>query len=49
MVFRKCFPAISAVHSERFTVYEAEWWRFDYRDWRLYPITNLTFERIRKR
>jgi D-alanyl-D-alanine dipeptidase len=38
-----------AMESEGFAVYEAEWWHFDYRDWRLYPITNLTFEQIRKR
>jgi serine beta-lactamase-like protein LACTB len=29
-----------------FTVYEAEWWHYDYRDWRSYPILNLTFEQI---
>ena len=27
-----------------FSVYEAEWWHFDFRDWRRYPILNLTFE-----
>jgi D-alanyl-D-alanine dipeptidase len=31
---------------EGFTVYEAEWWHFDYRDWRRYPILNLTFEQL---
>ena len=29
-----------------FSVYEFEWWHFDYRDWREYPILNLTFEEI---
>jgi CubicO group peptidase (beta-lactamase class C family)/D-alanyl-D-alanine dipeptidase len=31
---------------EGFTVYEYEWWHFDYRDWRHYPILNLTFEQL---
>ena len=29
---------------EGFTVYEAEWWHFDYKDWRTYPILNRRFE-----
>ena len=29
-----------------FTVYEAEWWHFDYQDWRRYRIQNLTFEQL---
>jgi hypothetical protein len=24
--------------SEGFTVHDIEWWRFDHKDWRLYPI-----------
>jgi serine beta-lactamase-like protein LACTB len=35
-----------AMEAEGFTVYEAEWWHFDYKDWRKYPIGNLTFEEI---
>ena len=35
-----------AMEAEGFTVYEAEWWHFDYRDWRKYPILNLPFEEI---
>jgi serine beta-lactamase-like protein LACTB len=35
-----------AMEAEDFTVYEAEWWHFDYKDWRKYPIGNLTFEEI---
>lgn len=35
-----------AMEDEGFTVYEAEWWHFDYRDWRHYPILNLAFEQI---
>jgi serine beta-lactamase-like protein LACTB len=27
-----------------FTVYEAEWWHFDFRDWQRYPILNQRFE-----
>jgi D-alanyl-D-alanine dipeptidase len=37
----------SAMEREGFTVYESEWWHFDYRDWREYPILNLAFEAIR--
>jgi serine beta-lactamase-like protein LACTB len=33
-----------AMEAEGFDVYEAEWWHFDYRDWRHYPILNLAFE-----
>ena len=36
-----------AMEAEGFTVYEAEWWHFDYHDWRRYPILNVTFEQIR--
>lgn len=35
-----------AMESEGFTVYGAEWWHFDYRDWRSYPIQNIRFEKI---
>jgi CubicO group peptidase (beta-lactamase class C family)/D-alanyl-D-alanine dipeptidase len=35
-----------AMEAEGFTVYEAEWWHFDYRDWRKYRIGNLSFEEI---
>jgi zinc D-Ala-D-Ala dipeptidase len=33
-----------AMESEGFTVYEHEWWHFDYKDWHEYPILNLKFE-----
>jgi serine beta-lactamase-like protein LACTB len=36
-----------AMEDGGFTVYEAEWWHFDYRDWAKYPILNRTFEQIR--
>jgi D-alanyl-D-alanine dipeptidase len=35
-----------AMEAERFTVYEAEWWHFDYADWRQYPILNVAFDKI---
>ena len=35
-----------AMEAEGFTVYPAEWWHFDYQDWRSYPIMNVRFERI---
>jgi CubicO group peptidase (beta-lactamase class C family)/D-alanyl-D-alanine dipeptidase len=35
-----------AMEAQGFTVYEAEWWHFDYNDWRKYPILNLSFEQI---
>jgi D-alanyl-D-alanine dipeptidase len=37
----------AAMEREGFTVFETEWWHFDYRDWRRYAIENLPFERIR--
>ncbi len=37
---------VLALESEGFTVYEAEWWHFDYRDWQKYPIMNVRFETI---
>jgi D-alanyl-D-alanine dipeptidase len=35
-----------AMEAEGFTVYEEEWWHFDYKDWKQYPILNLTFEQL---
>jgi D-alanyl-D-alanine dipeptidase len=35
-----------AMHSERFEVYPQEWWHFDYKDWKQYPIMNLRFEEL---
>ena len=35
-----------AMESEGFTVYEFEWWHFDYKDWREYPILNVPFEKL---
>ena len=35
-----------AMEMQDFAVYDAEWWHFDYTDWRSYPIGNLTFEQL---
>jgi CubicO group peptidase (beta-lactamase class C family)/D-alanyl-D-alanine dipeptidase len=35
-----------AMEAEGFSVYEAEWWHFDYREWKHYPILNQTFEEL---
>ena len=35
-----------AMESEGFTVYEAEWWHFDYKDWKEYAIQNVPFEKL---
>ncbi len=37
-----------AMVAEGFTVYEAEWWHFDFNDWRQYPIGTATFEEIER-
>jgi D-alanyl-D-alanine dipeptidase len=34
------------MEAEGFTVYEAEWWHFDYRDWKSYRIGNIPFDQI---
>ena len=34
------------MEAEGFTVYEAEWWHFDYKDWQRYRIGNERFEKI---
>jgi D-alanyl-D-alanine dipeptidase len=39
----------SAMEREGFTVYETEWWHFDYRGWRDYPILNLSFAEVGRR
>lgn len=35
-----------AMEQQGFTVYEFEWWHFDYKTWRHYPILNVTFEQL---
>ena len=36
----------AAMESEGFVVYEPEWWHYDYRDWKQYPIQNIPFSEI---
>jgi hypothetical protein len=36
----------AAMESEGFTVYEAEWWHFDYKDWQKYRIGTVAFDQI---
>ena len=38
----------AAMRVEGFSVYEEEWWHFDYKDWKKYPILNKTFEELKK-
>jgi D-alanyl-D-alanine dipeptidase len=37
-----------AMEAQGFKVYEAEWWHFDFHEWRLYPILNTRFEELGK-
>jgi len=37
------------MESEGFSVYENEWWHFDYKGWQEYPILNIRFSEIRTR
>lgn len=34
------------MEAEGFSVYEFEWWHFDFKDWMKYRIGNVTFEQI---
>ncbi len=34
-----------AMEAEGFTVFESEWWHFDYKDWRKYAIGNVALKR----
>jgi len=36
-----------AMENEGFTVLPEEWWHFDYKDWKQYPILNVKFEDIK--
>ena len=36
----------SAMENEGFAVYEHEWWHFDYKDWKEYPILDIPFEAL---
>ena len=35
-----------AMEKQDFKVNPKEWWHFDYRDWKQYPILNVTFENL---
>jgi D-alanyl-D-alanine dipeptidase len=37
-----------SLEREGFTVLTNEWWHFDYKDWRKYPILDVPFENFRK-
>ena len=37
----------AAMEAEGFAVYEPEWWHYDYKDWKEYPILNIAFDKIR--
>jgi D-alanyl-D-alanine dipeptidase len=36
----------AAMEAEGFRVLTEEWWHFDYRDWKLYPILDVPFEEL---
>ena len=36
-----------AMESAGFTVYEFEWWHFDYKDWKQYRILDIGFDQIK--
>ncbi|HKO97155.1 MAG TPA: M15 family metallopeptidase [Pyrinomonadaceae bacterium] len=37
----------TAMTAEGFAVYEPEWWHYDYKDWKEYPILNVKFSDIK--
>jgi len=37
----------AAMTAEGFAVYAPEWWHYDYKDWKEYPIMNINFSKIR--
>jgi zinc D-Ala-D-Ala dipeptidase len=38
----------AAMEAEGYTPYEPEWWHYDFKDWRQYPILNKSFSEIEK-
>lgn len=36
----------AAMEAVAFAVYEPEWWHYDYKDWKEYPILNISFAEI---
>lgn len=39
----------AAMEKQGFKVYEAEWWHYDYKDWKRYPILDVPFAELGKR
>lgn len=39
----------TAMEAEGFSVYEPEWWHYDYKDWKEYPILNISFDEIKRK
>ncbi len=37
-----------AMEREGFFVYPWEWWHFDFKDWRDYPLLDVPFEKLGK-
>lgn len=37
----------SKMEAHGFTVYDYEWWHFDYKDWKSYRIQNIPFSEIK--
>lgn len=37
----------TAMEAEGFNVYEPEWWHYDYKDWKQYPILDIRFSEVR--
>ena len=37
----------AAMEKQGFTVFESEWWHFDYKGWKSYAIQNVPFEKLR--
>jgi D-alanyl-D-alanine dipeptidase/CubicO group peptidase (beta-lactamase class C family) len=38
----------AAMEANGFNVYEAEWWHFDYRDWKKYPVLNVALSEFKR-
>jgi D-alanyl-D-alanine dipeptidase len=38
----------AAMEAEGFAPYEPEWWHYDFKDWRQYPILNVRFSEVGK-
>jgi zinc D-Ala-D-Ala dipeptidase len=36
----------AAMEAQGFTVFEVEWWHFDYKDWQRYRVENVSFEEL---